>query len=126
MTTTVFAEIRFWLLIASSVVVPFAIYGLLLRARRISRASVAFFGFLLVSMSGLDFYLLQSLAASARKTESLDDDYLFVSEVSIALYVLPVMFAGIGVNVVSQVLLAHLAEAEKRFDEEQPVEIDQD
>ncbi|MNV98981.1 hypothetical protein D3C71_1942950 [compost metagenome] len=71
-------------------------------------------------ISGVDVYLLQSLAAVAKNTPSLADDAVFISELSIALYILPVVFGGIGVNLISHVLLRHLTEAEKRFDREHP------
>jgi len=35
---------------------------------------------------------------------------------------LPVVFGGIGVNLISHVRLRHLTEAEKRFDREHPDE----
>jgi hypothetical protein len=117
-TTTVFAELRFWLLVVFSVVVPFCIYGVMLLKRAISRATTLIFGFGLVLIAGIDVYLLQSLASAAKVTASLADDRMFLSELSIALYVLPLMFGGIGVNVVSNVLLRHLVEAQRRFDRE--------
>ena len=81
MPSSVFPELRFWLLIAFSLVLPCAIY----------------------------------LAA---KTASIVDDAVFLSEVGVALYVLPVLFGGIGVNLVSHVLVRHLTQAERRFDAE--------
>lgn len=44
------------------------------------------------------------------------EDLYFASEVALALYLLPMVLAGIGVNLVSHVLVHHLAEAERRFD----------
>jgi len=43
---------------------------------------------------------------------------VFVSEVSFALYLFPLMFGGIGVNMVSHVLVNHLTAAENRFAKE--------
>jgi hypothetical protein len=116
MNTTVFAEIRFWLLVAFSVVLPFSIYGVLLAKRAVSRHTTLFFGFALVLLAGLDVYLLQSLANAARITPSLADDAVFLSEVSIALYLLPALFGGIGINLVSHVLVRHLVDAEAQFE----------
>jgi hypothetical protein len=56
----------------------------------------------------------------AKLTPSLADDKIFVSEVSIALYLLPAMFGGIGINLLSHVLISHLYSAEKRFKKEHP------
>lgn len=118
MNLSVFLELRFWLLIVFSVVVPAVIYGSLLATRSISRTAVLCFGVALVLIAGVDVYLLQTLAVLAKKTASLTDDAVFTSELTIALYVLPVVFGGIGVNLISHVLLRHLNEAEGRFDRE--------
>ena len=120
MSTTVFVELRFWLLISFSLVLPTGIYTALLAKKAISRATVLAFGVILVAIAGIDVYLLQSLAASARLTPSLADDTVFVSELSMALYVLPVLFGGIGVNIVSHVLIRHLIDAEQRFTRQHP------
>ena len=118
MSLSVFVEVRFWLLVIFSLVLPAGIYGVLLRSRSISSRAVLVFGVALVLIAGVDVYLLQSLSWLAKTSPSLADDALFVSELSIALYVLPVVFGGIGVNLISHVLLRHLTEAEKRFERE--------
>lgn len=122
MNLSVFPEIKFWLLVATSVVIPFGIYGTLLVKRAVSKVTVLLFGFSLVLLAGVDVYLLQSLATLAKHTTSLADDTVFVSELSVALYLLPAMFAGIGVNMVSHVLISHLVRAEARFDLEHPAQ----
>ena len=68
MSTTVFTEMKFWLLIVFSLVLPVGIYGVLLAKRAISRYTVLFIGFTLVVIAGFDVYLLQSLVASVRRT----------------------------------------------------------
>ena len=118
MNLSVFLELRFWLLVVFSVVVPAGIYGALLVTRSISRFAVLWFGVALVLIAGVDVYLLQTLATLAHKTTSLTDDIVFTSELTVALYVLPLVFGGMGVNLVSHVLLRHLSEAEGRFDRE--------
>ncbi len=120
MKESVFFEMEFLMLIATSVVIPVAIYVFLLKIRAISRSSVLFFAFLLILLSGVDVYLLQSLARHAKSTLSAFDDRLFSSELSMALYLIPIVFGGIGVNLVSHVLVGHLNEAERRFDSEHP------
>jgi hypothetical protein len=120
MTATVFTEIKFWLLILFSVVLPFGIYAVLMAKRAVSRRTVLFFGLVLVFIAGVNVYLLQSLRAMAGLTPSLADDHLFLSELSLALYLLPAMFGGIGINVISHVLVEHLAEAEKEFRRKHP------
>ena len=115
MNTTVFTEMRFWLLVIFSGVLPLAIYWILLVKRAVSRTTVLLLGLSLVAIAGVDVYLLQSLATEAKLTPSLVDDAIFASEVSIALYLLPAMFGGIGINIISHVLVIHLIEAETRF-----------
>ena len=116
----VFMELRFWLLVVFSVVLPAVLYAGSMAIRAISRAAVAVLGLSLVLVAGIDVYLLQSLAAMARATLSVVDDAVFLSELSIALYVLPLMLGGIGVNLISHVLLRRLEAAEKRFERRHP------
>jgi hypothetical protein len=96
-------------------VLPFAIYWILLVKRAVSRTTVLLLGFSLVAIAGVDIYLLQSLATLAKLTASVADDAIFASEVSLALYLLPAMFGGIGINIISHVLVSHLVEAGARF-----------
>ena len=66
MTATVFTEIKFWLLILFSVVLPFGIYAVLMAKRAVSRRTVLFFGLVLVFIAGVNVYLLQSLTHDGR------------------------------------------------------------
>ena len=120
MGDTVFVEVKFWLLAIFSLLAPVLIYGILLGTRSISRAAVLVFGLALVALAGIDVYLLRSLEALARLSPSLADDAIFASEVSVALYVFPILLGGVGVNVVSHVLITHLLKAERQFDRENP------
>lgn len=117
-SNTVFTEIRFWLLIVFSVILPFLIYGVLMAKRAISRLAVLLLGVTLVLIAGVDVYLLHSLAAEIKRNTATADDATFINEVSLALYLLPALFAGIGINVVSHILVSHLVEAEERFKQE--------
>jgi hypothetical protein len=45
-------------------------------------------------------------------------DVVFSSEFTLVLYLLPALFAGTGVNMVSHVMIHNLADAERRFDAE--------
>ena len=122
MNNSVFVELRFWLMIAASVVLPIGIYVTLLLKRAVSRWTVALLGFTLVAIAGFDVFFLRHMAAAARETLSLADDMVFGSEISFALYLFPLMFGGIGVNIISHVLVTHLVAAEKRFAREHPDE----
>lgn len=118
MKFSVFLEMRFWLLVACSVVLPVAIYWALLVRRAVSSFTVLALGVVLTLLAGVDVYLLQSLTRQAAQTASALDDAVFHSELAVALYVLPVLFGGVGVNLVSHVLLRHLGRAEGRFEHE--------
>jgi hypothetical protein len=120
LATTVFSEVKFWLMVASSIILPLGMYAVLMLKRAISPRTTLALGFALVAIAGLDVYFLQILAAEARLTRSLADDAVFVSEVSLALYLIPVMFGGIGVNVISHVLVRHLDKANRRFEQTHP------
>lgn len=52
----------------------------------------------------------------ATKTPSLIDDRVFTSELLVALYLLPIIFVGVGVNILSHILISHLSDVEKKFD----------
>jgi hypothetical protein len=118
MSSSVFVQLEFWLLVLFSVVVPVAIYVWLLYTRAISRFTVLALGVVLVAVSALDVYLLQRLEHEAKVTPSIADDRLFQSELTLALYLLPLLFAGIGINMISHVLIEHLAEAERQYDDD--------
>lgn len=117
---TVFTQLAFWVLVALSLALPVSLYGVLLVRRAVSRGLVLTFGLLLVPIAAIDVYLLQVLATAAKLTPSLADDALFVSEISAALYLLPALFGGIGVNLLSHVLVRHLVDAERAFEREHP------
>lgn len=118
MSNTVFLETEFFLLVLFSVVIPSGIYGFLLKRKAIARWSVLAFALLLIFLSGLDVVLLGLLSESAKATPSAIDNKIFSSELSLAVYLIPAMFAGIGVNLISHILINHLNEAERKFDRE--------
>jgi hypothetical protein len=118
MNNSVFVEIQFFMLIACTFVLPIGIYSYMMWKRSISRKVVLLFGVLLIAVSGGNIFLLHLLRILARETPSLLDDSIFASEMSVALYLIPAIFAGIGVNIISHILISHLAEAEKKFDKE--------
>ena len=120
MNPTVFLHIKFWLLIVFSSLLPIAIYWVLLTRRAIAPLAVLLLGFALVFIAGVDVYLIQGLSAAAKLTSSSIDDAVFDSELTLALYVFPALFGGIGVNLLSHVLIRHLGDAEKKFENEHP------
>ena len=121
---SVFEETEFWIMVGISVVLPFVIYGVLIAKQAISRKTVLALGFALVAIAAVNVYFLQRMATKASITPSLADDFLFLSEIRVALYLLPALFAGLGINVISHVLTTHLTAAERRFRERHP-EVDE-
>lgn len=118
MRESVFFEFEFILLIFFSLIFPIGIYAFLMWKRAISRKTVLLLGLVLIAIAGVDVLLFQQLKSLAKSSPSMLDDIFFVSELSLALYLLPALFAGIGINMISHVLTNHLADAERRFDRE--------
>ena len=77
------------------------------------------FALTLLLVAGADVVLLKSLAAQAKETQVLTHEHLFSGQLSLMLYLLPAAFAGLGINLVSHVLINHLNEAEAEFDVEE-------
>lgn len=115
MNSNVFTHVYFWLLVLCAGAPSAAIYWLSLRKRAMSSFVILLMGFSLVAIAAIVVFLLQSLKEQAKLTPSVADDTFFNSEVSIALFLVPVMFCGIGINVISHVLIEHLVETRKRF-----------
>jgi len=118
MSHSAFAEIEFSLLIIFSIILPISIYSYMMWKKAISRKSVLGFGIILIVIAAVSVFLLQRLNVIAKTSPSLIDDRIFASEISIALYLLPLLFAGIGINLISDTLLRHLNDAERRYDQE--------
>ena len=76
---SVFFEFAFLALVASSILAPAVIFGLMLWKRAMSRTTVLLFGVMLILLSGIDVALLVTLESAAKLTSSLIDDRLFAS-----------------------------------------------
>ena len=120
MRVSIYLQIEFFMLVAFSVVVPAVIFWVMLVKRTISRTAVLLLGLVLIAVAGIDVALLHMLATKAASAGPLIDDNVFASELSLGLYLLPALFAGIGINLVSHVLIHHLTDAEERFDQNHP------
>lgn len=116
MNQSVFLRLEFFGLVASSIGAPAVIFGVMLWKRAMSRVTVLLLGLLLIALTFIDVILLVVLEGESKLTASLADDQIFASEVSIALYVLPAVLAGIGTNIVADLLTHHLEQVEKQFD----------
>lgn len=115
MQESAFFELEFYVLVVATFILPIVIYGYMLKTRSISRYHVLTFGVCLVGLSALNVFLLYHLHDIALASTSLIDEKLFASEISVALYMIPAIFGGIGINLISHVLIEHLKEAEKTF-----------
>src|SRR4051812_44465591 len=118
MQDSIFVEKEFALLIVVSIILPLALYAFMMMKRALSRAKVLLFGMTLVVISGANVVLLKRLATMAKLSASQLDNHIFYSEVSLALYLVPALFAGIGINIISHVIVRHLEDAEQQFERE--------
>ena len=120
LNSSVFLEKEFLLLVIFSLLLPAVIYRTMWLMRAISRKTVLLFGLALIVLAGVDIFLLQTLANMAKLSSSVFDYKIFSSELTVALYLLPTLFAGTGINVVSHIIINHLTEAESQFDKNNP------
>ncbi len=120
MTESILIEGYFVAVLLFSLFLPGGIYVYLMRKRAISRQTVLFLGVVLIVISGIDIFLLQHLADIAKISFSSMDRMFLGHEFSVVLYLLPLLFAGVSVNIVSHVLITHLVEAETQFDKDHP------
>lgn len=116
MKPKVMFEMDLILLFIFSAVIPIGIYIFLYQKMAISRWTVLAFALLLVAIAGGDVVLLQALAEKAKDSPPLAHEQLFSGQLSLLLYLLPAIFAGLGINLVSHVLINHLDQAEANFD----------
>lgn len=114
MTETGLVELRFWALIVLSLAVPTGLYLLLRKHRAISPGTTLLLGATLVAVAAVDTGLLHSLASGAASSLTHLDD-LFASEMAIGLYLVPALFGGVGIDLISTVLRNHLQAAEQRY-----------
>lgn len=117
MKDSAFFELEFYSLIVTTFILPMVIYVYMLKKASISRYHVLGYGVILVFLSVLSAFSLSHLHDLSLVTASLADDKLFSSEVSVALYIVPAIFGGVGINIISHVLIDHLQVAERTFAE---------
>jgi hypothetical protein len=115
MNDSLFLEFEFLLLVFSSFVLPLCLYGYMRWEKTVSPKTVFFFGLLLIVFSGVNLVLLPMLKELALNSPSQLDDKIFASAITVALYLVPAVFAGIGINLISHILLAHLKLVEEKF-----------
>lgn len=115
-TQSTFLEIGFWMVILASILAPASVFGIMLWKRVLSGTTVLLLAIVLILLAGIDVVLLQKLAQWAQLTPSDMDNRIFASEISIALYLMPALLGGVGINLVSNVLIQRISAAQKRFD----------
>jgi hypothetical protein len=118
LSNSLFLQKEFISLVIFSILAPVVIYHTIWHKKSISHVSVVYFGGALIVLAGIDVFLLRILADIAKHSPGVVDDRIFNSEMSAALYLLPALYAGTGINLVSHVLISHLVDAEKKFDRE--------
>jgi hypothetical protein len=102
---TAFVEGEFLVLIVSSVFIAAIIYRALWSRRVISRSRALIFGLTFIILAGVDMFLLRVLTNLARLSPSIFNNVVFDSGLTAALYLLPTLFAGTGINVVSHLVI---------------------
>jgi hypothetical protein len=117
-SNSIFLQKEFISLIIFSIILPVIIYRMIWHKKTISRMAVLYFGATLILLAGIDVFLLRIMVNIAKNSPGMVDDVVFNSEISAALYLLPALYAGTGINLVSHILISHLTEAEKQFDSE--------
>jgi len=107
-----FIRVQFFVLVITSIVLPVFILYYLNSRKTIRRHTVLYYGVFLLLLGAVDVGLLRRLAVIAKQTPTLLDDFVFASEISVCLYILPVIAVGVGVNLISHVLILHLRRVE--------------
>lgn len=118
MDESVFFKLEFFLLLFFSLILPIGLYIYMMRKRVISKTKVIIFSISLILIAAVNVLYLKRLESMSKISPSLVDDQVFASEITIALYIFPAVFAGLGINMVSHILISHLSEAEKRLNSE--------
>ena len=112
MKDIVFERVPFWVLIVSSLFIPVWMCWMMLSRKYTSRRRALTFGVSLLLLSALDLILLPVLYNEAKQSLSTSDDVVFASSYSVALYLLPLISAGLGINLVGHCLRSRLKFAE--------------
>jgi hypothetical protein len=105
-----FVEGEFFALVGLSVLIAAFIYHTIWSRRAASRAQALILGMSLIILAGVDVFLLRVLTSLARLSPSLFHDVVFDSELTLALYLLPTLFAGTGINIVSHLMVHTFAQ----------------
>lgn len=108
----------FWVMGITSLILPIGIYFYLFQKKMMSETVIVLFGFALIGIAGLDLFLLQLVSSEIRLLPVRVNSVVFLSELSVARYFFPAVFGGLGLNIISHMLTAHLIKAKKRFNEE--------
>lgn len=112
MTNSAFLTIEFWGLVFISSALPCIIFFRFIHKRKRRHAHILSFALLLILLSGADVLLLHQLEIIVRETGNLMDDLFFISEYSLALYILPLVLGALGSDLLSHVIKAHILIAE--------------
>jgi hypothetical protein len=105
---SVLIKFEFWALVLTSLALPVVIIWHLLRIIRISRTVLIAYACMLIALAGLDVVLITYVASLAKATRGIADDQVFRSEYTLALYLLPLISAGVGINLLSFAITQHL------------------
>ena len=108
LTETLLVRFEFWGLVIAAIALPLIVLMALLKSKTIARARLIGCAAFLILLGALDIGLLRSVMVLARSTPGFVDDAVFLSEYSAALYILPYLSAGVGVNLLTHAITHHL------------------
>jgi len=97
-------EIEVWLLLISCLLPVLFLLVHLVNRKPVNRIWLFFWGIVFVLLGGINIVVLRRLGDIAMKSQHAWDDVLFGPTYSIAFYVLPLLCAGIGVNLITEVI----------------------
>ncbi len=97
-------EVEVWLLLISCLLPVFFLLIHLVNRKPMSRLWLFFWGIVFILLGGINIVVLRRLGDIVMKSRQTWDDVVFGPTYSIAFYVLPLVCAGIGVNLITEVI----------------------
>lgn len=104
MNSLITIEVEVWLLLLSCLLPVFFLLIHLVTRKPVNRLWLFFWGVVFVLLGGINIVVLRRLGEIVMRSQHTWDDVFFGPTYSIAFYVLPLLCAGIGVNLISEVI----------------------
>jgi hypothetical protein len=97
-------DLEVWLLLISCLLPVLFLLIHLVNRKPISRLWLFFWGVVFVLLGGINIVVLRRLGEIVMQSQHTWDDVLFGPTYSIAFYVLPLLCAGVGINLITEVI----------------------